>query len=266
MMKERRFLGYSDLLTLFLPLFGFFTFTLIYRNMNNTIIIYASLFISILTGLFSLYIFILKYREKTKDIGRASIHGPRERIESQIYDLNEILLSDPERLFDNTALLLQHPQTDLTTSSSVPNFSFFNNLGIDLANTIIKEKSIFCLMPFHKSFLKTYETINYACKKAGYECCRSDMPYNPGNILRQIISLIAESQLIIAVLDGKNPNVFYEIGIAHSIGKTVILIANMAKVNDIPFNLRSDRLLLYSNPGDLNDKLINILQNIHYAE
>ena len=121
-------------------------------------------------------------------------------------------------------------------------------------------------MPFHKSFLKTYETINYACKKAGYECCRSDMPYNPGNILRQIISLIAESQLIIAVLDGKNPNVFYEIGIAHSIGKTVILIANMAKVNDIPFNLRSDRLLLYSNPGDLNDKLINILQNIHYAE
>lgn len=64
----------------------------------------------------------------------------------------------------------------------------------------------------------------------------------------------------------QNPNVFYEIGIAHSIGKTVILIANMSRIDEIPFDLRSDRLLLYSNPNDLSKKLSDVLKNIHYAE
>lgn len=78
--------------------------------------------------------------------------------------------------------------------------------------------------------------------------------------------MMFDAQLIVAVLDGKNPNVFYEIGIAHSIGKTVILIANMSRIDEIPFDLRSDRLLLYSNPNDLSKKLSDVLKNIHYAE
>ena len=118
---------------------------------------------------------------------------------------------------------------------------------------------------FHKSFDKTYLTIKDACQSNGYECYRSDTPYNPGKLLNQIVQLILDSQLIVAVLDGKNPNVFYEIGLAHSIGETVILIANMSNVKDIPFDLRSDRLLLYSNPKDLKNKLSNILGTIHYV-
>ncbi len=234
--------------------------------MADNVLIYFSLFTSLLTGAFTIYFFILRKKVNKRNSEKVEISGQRERIESRIYGLNEIMLSDPERLFDNTKLLLQFPNKELTTSHNVPNYSFFQSLGIDISNIFINDKTVFCLMPFHKTFNKIYDTVNQACNKNGYICFRSDTPYNPGKVLQQIVELLLKSQLIIAILDGKNPNVFYEIGIAHSIGKTVILIANSDKINDIPFDLRSDRLLLYSGYNDLNKKLSEVLKNIHYVE
>lgn len=236
--------------------------------MNDNVLIYFSLFTSILTVAFLVYYILLRKKTNKKyiDQQKAEIIGQRKRLEDQIYELERIMLSDPDRLFENSKLLLQFPDKDLTINNAIPNYSFFYNLGIDIKNISIKDKSVFCLMPFHKSFNKTYETIRSTCLNNGYECYRSDTPFNPGKVLQQIIKMMFEAQLIVAVLDGKNPNVFYEIGIAHSIGKTVILIANLAKVDEIPFDLRSDRLLLYSNPGDLSKKISDVLKNVHYAK
>lgn len=246
--------------------YGFFGFILkLFDIMTEKVLIYFSLFISFLSAVFSLYLFLLKRKIK-KQNNKAQVSGQRERLETSIYELKEIMLSNPSRFFDNTKLLLQFPNKDLTISHVIPNYSFFKNLGIDMTNISIKDKTVFCLMPFHKNFQKTYDTIELACKKAQYDCYRSDIPYNPGNVLRQIVQLLLTSQLIIAVLDGKNPNVFYEIGIAHSIGKTVILIANMNKKDEIPFDLQSDRLLLYSSYNDLTKKILDALKNIRYAE
>lgn len=235
--------------------------------MNENVLIYFSLFTSILTLAYTIYYFQLRKKNVRKiDQKKAEIYGQRERLENQIYELEQILLSNPDRLFDNTKLLLEFNDKDLTISNTVPNNSFYNSLGIDFKDISIKDKSVFCLMPFHKSFNKTYETIFQACDDSDYICYRSDTPYNPGKLLPQIVKLIIESQLIVAVLDGKNPNVFYEIGLAHSIGKTVILIANLSNINDIPFDLKSDRLLLYSNQNDLRKKLVDALKNIHYVK
>ena len=71
-------------------------------------IIYASLVASILSLGYCLYIYRMR-RKYTKENDKASITGQRKRLENQIYSLNEILLGDPERLFDNTKLLLQFP-------------------------------------------------------------------------------------------------------------------------------------------------------------
>lgn len=246
--------------------YGFFGFILkLFDVMTKNVLIYFSLFISFLSVAFYLYLFLLRRKIK-KQNNKAQVSGQRERLETSIYELKEIMLSNPSRFFDNTKLLLQFPNKDLTISHVIPNYSFFKNLGIDITNISIKDKTVFCLMPFHKSFQKTYDIIELACKKTQYDCYRSDIPYNPGNVLRQIVQLLLTSQLIIAVLDGKNPNVFYEIGIAHSIGRTVILIANMNKKDEIPFDLQSDRLLLYSGYNDLTKKFLDTLKNIRYAE
>jgi hypothetical protein len=41
----------------------------------------------------------------------------------------------------------------------------------------------------------------------------------------------------------RNPNVFYELGLAHAIGKPAILVAKTEE--DIPFDLRHVRVIVY---------------------
>jgi hypothetical protein len=52
---------------------------------------------------------------------------------------------------------------------------------------------------------------------------------------------------------GKNPNVFYEVGIANTLGKHVIPITQ--HMEDIPFDLRHHRVILYLNNKEGLDEL-----------
>lgn len=228
-------------------------------------LLYFSLLGSTLTTLFSLYIF-LQHKKQEKDKNIKNIFGQRERIEEKIYEWREIMQSSPERFFDTNKLLLQYPDNDLTIRNKIPNFQFFDNLGITIENVKVKNGSVFCLMPFNDRYIHIYQAIFYACEKNGMTCSRSDDDFNPGNLLRQIVNMMLEASIVIALLDGQNPNVFYEIGIAHSIGKTVLLIANQKTKDSIPFDLKSDRLLLYTNTEDLHKKLYDVLKNMHYVD
>lgn len=219
---------------------------------------------SILALLFSFFVLILNERQKRKNT--KNIFGQRERIENKIYEWRDVMQSSPERFFDTNKLLLQNPETDLSIKNTVPNFQFYTNLGIAIENIKVKGNTAFCLMPFNDRYSAIYQAIFYSCQAANYSCTRSDEVYNPGNLLRQIVNMMLESSLIIALLDGQNPNVFYEIGIAHSIGKTVLLLANRKNKDEIPFDLKSDRLLLYSNTSDLHEKLYETLKNINYVD
>jgi hypothetical protein len=61
--------------------------------------------------------------------------------------------------------------------------------------------------------------------------------------MQTIVSLICQSGLVIADCTGRNPNVFYEAGIAHTLGRDVILIAQ--NLNDVPFDLRALAIITY---------------------
>lgn len=220
---------------------------------------YFTLFVSILTLAYAVYFVRLRVKINKKLDNINKIVGQRKRIEDQVYHWNNIMLSDPNRLLDNTKLLLEFPLYDIR-HTPVPNYLFFQNIGIDMTRISIKDHSVLCLMPFHRNFQKTYNAIKLSCEELQLKCQRSDDQFCSGNILRQIIQMLVEAQIIVAVLDGKNPNVFYEVGIAHSIGKPVILVAHIDRLNEIPFDLRSDRLLLYSGPNDLKRKLSEILK------
>lgn len=87
---------------------------------------------------------------------------------------------------------------------------FYTNLGIVIESIKVKENTVFCLMPFNDRYSAIYQAIFYSCQAANYSCTRSDEVYNPGNLLRQIINMLLESSIIIALLDRQNPNVFYE--------------------------------------------------------
>lgn len=231
----------------------------------DNLIVYIAIIVSILVGIYILMAYALWSKTHRKTGDHVEITGQRERIEDKVYELHELLFSDVERLFDSGKLLLEFPDKDLSINSKIPNYSFFENFGVDMSNIQVSEKTAFCLMPFHRKFDKIYTSIKAACSQAGYACLRSDEPFNPGNVLRQILQMMTTSEIIIAVLDGKNPNVFYEIGLAHSLGKTVILVGNAKNPEDISFDLKSERLLLYNNHGELQQKLSKSLKQLHYV-
>ena len=63
--------------------------------------------------------------------------------------------------------------------------------------------------------------------------------------MQDVVSLIDRSRVVICDCTGRNPNVFYEIGIAHTLGREVILITQSQE--DIPFDLRHLRYVPYLN-------------------
>jgi hypothetical protein len=102
----------------------------------------------------------------------------------------------------------------------------------------------FVMMPFGEWFDKYYQDIySPAIKEAGFEPIRADELFTTGSVVEQIWEQIEKAELLLADLTGKNPNVFYELGLAHAAGKPVIFAA--AHVDDVPFDLRHLRVIIY---------------------
>lgn len=108
----------------------------------------------------------------------------------------------------------------------------------------VKENYCFVLMPFCEDLREIYEEcITVAVKKCGMVCERADDIFHNTSIMEVIWTKICSAEIIIADLTGKNPNVFYEVGIAHTLGKEVILITQNDE--DVPFDLRHIRYIKY---------------------
>jgi hypothetical protein len=102
----------------------------------------------------------------------------------------------------------------------------------------------FVLMPFDSSFNDIYEFgIKGACEDAGLYCERVDEQIFVGSMLERIYNQIARADLLVADMTGKNPNVFYEVGYAHALGKNVVLLTSVAQ--DIPFDLKHFPHIVY---------------------
>jgi hypothetical protein len=95
----------------------------------------------------------------------------------------------------------------------------------------------FVMMPFGEWFDRYYQEIYVpAIKEAGFETVRADELFTTGSVVEQIWEQIEKSKLLIADLTGKNPNVFYELGLSHAAKKPVVFTAS--EVGDVPFDLR----------------------------
>ena len=100
------------------------------------------------------------------------------------------------------------------------------------------------LMPFKDEFKDIYEIgIREACEKAGVYCERIDEQIYGGTILDRIYNQIAKADIIISDMSDRNPNVFYETGYAHALGKQVIIATR--KTEDIPFDLMNYPHIVY---------------------
>ena len=116
-------------------------------------------------------------------------------------------------------------------------------------------------MPFREEFNNVYlGLIKPSLEAAGYEVTRADTQLNQRNIMSDVVKGIFEADLIIADLTDLNTNVFYELGIAHTLPKKTILLTQ--NFDEIPFDLRSYRIITYSTAFDKADELKKNLLNI----
>ncbi len=124
----------------------------------------------------------------------------------------------------------------------------------------------FTIMPFGGWFNDYYETIyKPAIESAGLSACRADDLFRPSTIVHDIWEYTQNAKLILADLSGKNPNVFYELGLAHALAKPAILITE--SIDDVPFDLRALRVLEYDKNEprwgeSLQERITNSIQEI----
>jgi hypothetical protein len=110
---------------------------------------------------------------------------------------------------------------------------------------------IFMIMPFRSQFENVYRLhIRGALQDANYVIRRGDDFHSKeGVIMEEVWSAIYNAKLVIVECtipeDGTNANVYYELGIAHTLGKPAILITQ--NIAHIPFDLRLRRILQYEN-------------------
>lgn len=120
------------------------------------------------------------------------------------------------------------------------------------------------MMPFDPSLTNVYEALRTAATQAGFRCHRADDIWDNAHIMDDVLSLIWRARTVISDFTGKNSNVFYETGIAHTIGRDVIQITQT--IDDVPFDLRPIRTLTYLNNGEgrarLTEQVTDRLQTL----
>lgn len=112
----------------------------------------------------------------------------------------------------------------------------------------IEPSLISAMMPFHPNFDAVYTTLQHAAQAVGLRCRRADDIWENPAVIQDVVSLIDRSSIVVCDCTGRNPNVFYEVGIAHTLGREVILITQDEA--DIPFDLRHLRYVHYLNNSE----------------
>ncbi len=96
-----------------------------------------------------------------------------------------------------------------------------------------------------------------ALRSAGYDPKRADTTFNQRAIMQDVIAGIKGADLVVADLTSRNANVFYELGLAHSMRRPTVMIAQ--STDDIPFDLQAYRVVIYALEFASNGRLTSSL-------
>lgn len=99
------------------------------------------------------------------------------------------------------------------------------------------------MMPFEAKFNPVYAALQGAVTAAGMKYQRADDIWVHDHVIQDVVSLIGKAKVVICDLTGRNSNVFYEMGIAHTLGRNVIMVTQSK--GDVPFDVGHIRYVPY---------------------
>lgn len=124
------------------------------------------------------------------------------------------------------------------------------------------QSDIFMITPFRPQFDSLYQTIirpavnslNLTIKRG------DDFASVTGVIINEIWAALNACRLVIAETTEVNANVYYELGIAHTLGKPAILLTQERDVEKLPFDIRHLRFIVYENSPSGSQQLAKDLR------
>ena len=110
-------------------------------------------------------------------------------------------------------------------------------------------EDVTALLPEGKYFEAVNEVIERCSKEMGMQSARVASEFSKEKQRLAIVEQIRKAGMVIADISGRNPHVLYEVGIAHALGRKVVLLANHGE--DFPFDRSSHRTIIYAGNLDL---------------
>ena len=118
------------------------------------------------------------------------------------------------------------------------------------------------MMPFSAAFNPVWDALKATAAEGGWTCQRADDIWEDSVVINDVVTLIARSKVVICDLTNRSANVFYEAGIAHTLGREVILITQAQQ--DVPFDLAHYRYVKYlGNTEGLTQLKATLLPRLH---
>jgi hypothetical protein len=124
----------------------------------------------------------------------------------------------------------------------------------------VSQDLCFVLMPFSASWSREIweERLKPIIEGCGLRAERAD-DFTGHDVMEDVWKGLNEAQVVVADITGKNPNVFYELGIAHTLGKNIILVTQ--NLSEVPFDVNRYRIIEYEAGGydKLKEQLMRFL-------
>lgn len=138
-------------------------------------------------------------------------------------------------------------------------------------NLQIDQSLVFGVLPFEEKLEFFKGIVRPEIEKNSMEFITSESIFSRNDIMEDIWTYICKSKFVVADISHKNPNVFYELGICHSIGKEVIILCDQESLKEdyagkLPFDVTTKRMIIYSDKGvgvkDFEQKLGRHIESI----
>jgi hypothetical protein len=179
---------------------------------------------------------VLKYYPKLLlNLSRGSRHYPAE-----VFSILKFIATNDSRAFNKLethVVLRVLDRRDHRRNIIAP--KIFGILELPIVPDLVA-----VVMPFRKDFSRVFEAIELACGATYFHCRRSDDIWEDSAAMQDVFNLVFHSGVVVVDFTGKSPNVLYETGIAHTLGKHVVPISQ--SLDDVPFELIRHRVLKYS--------------------
>ncbi|HYT42151.1 MAG TPA: hypothetical protein VEP90_07380, partial [Methylomirabilota bacterium] len=176
------------------------------------------------------------------------IHGGRSQLQARLKQcdlvVENVVVAERELInkyetYNNIFTLLSSARLALYNQ-----YSKLRKLDQGIQSDVLD--TCFVLMPFRDEFTDIYQEIIvpiFRDNNFNLKCYRADEIFGASSVMQDIWRAIRRSRILIVELTGRNPNVLYELGLAHVLLKPTILIVQT--IDDVPFDLRHIRCIVY---------------------